>query len=173
MNEGKPKKGKRGFSLLEMLIVVAIMSILAMIAMPSYVNHNARLQVQQVFTDLGYLRNDINTEVYCGGYGTLQGTGNPQHFNYNKTFTGVPTLCSTGSTAAYSSRAIGTYVKTFSISAGGSGTVLIVTGQLSTAAYPVIQVGTWTMTGTVVGGNTINWTCTFSNPAYSPYNTAC
>src|SRR5271166_3221540 len=45
-----------------------------------------------------------------------------------------------------------------------------VTGQLSTAAYPVIQVGTWTMTGTVVGGNTINWTCTFSIPTYSPYN---
>jgi type II secretory pathway pseudopilin PulG len=153
--------------------VVAIMSILAMIAMPNYLNHNARLQVQQAFTDLGYLRTDINTEVYCNGFAALQGTGNPQHFNYNNTFTGVPALCSTGSTAAYSSRAIGTYVKTFSIGTGSSGEVLIVTGQLSTAAYPVLQVGTWTMTGTVVGGNTINWTCTFSIPAYSPYNPAC
>ncbi len=44
--------GKRGFTLIEVMIAVAIVGILAMVAVPNYLQWNARYQLKQATTEL-------------------------------------------------------------------------------------------------------------------------
>ncbi|WP_145155946.1 pilin [Pseudomonas oryzihabitans] len=66
-------KAQKGFTLIELMIVVAIIGILAAIAIPQYQNYVARSQVARVMSEAGSLRTAVENCVLNGR--TTVGTG--------------------------------------------------------------------------------------------------
>ena len=60
-------KNAKGFTLIELMIVVAIIGILAAIAMPQYNKYVARTQVAEAFTLLGPVKQALT--LYCQEFG--------------------------------------------------------------------------------------------------------
>lgn len=58
-----------GFTLIELMIVVAIIGILAAIAIPQYQNYVARSQVSRVMSETGQLRTAVETCLLSGQSG--------------------------------------------------------------------------------------------------------
>jgi len=67
------KKFQQGFTLIELMIVVAIIGILAAIALPAYQDYTGRAQASEGLTVTGGLRADIATALSEGG-GTIDAT---------------------------------------------------------------------------------------------------
>lgn len=63
---------QKGFTLIELMIVVAIIGILAAIAIPQYQNYIAKSQVSRVMSETGALKTVIETCVLEGKTGTNQ-----------------------------------------------------------------------------------------------------
>jgi len=57
---------QKGFTLIELMIVVAIIGILAAVAIPQYQNYIAKSQVSRVMGELGALRTSVETCVLEG-----------------------------------------------------------------------------------------------------------
>ena len=55
------KQVQKGFTLIELMIVVAIIGILAAIAIPQYQNYIAKSQVSRVMSETGALRTSVET----------------------------------------------------------------------------------------------------------------
>jgi len=68
---------KKGFTLLEVLIVVIIIGILASIALPQYMGALKKASAAEAFTNLGGLRSSVDRYYYeqlaAGSYTTLSG----------------------------------------------------------------------------------------------------
>src|SRR5437667_5546059 len=67
---------QRGFTLIELMIVVAIIGILAAVAMPAYQDYTVRAKMSEVILALSACRTTI-TEIYQSG-GSPPGAGNWQ-----------------------------------------------------------------------------------------------
>nr|CAA36619.1 fimA [Dichelobacter nodosus] len=63
------KSLQKGFTLIELMIVVAIIGILAAIAIPQYQNYIARSQVSRVMSETGQMRTAIETCLLDGKEG--------------------------------------------------------------------------------------------------------
>ena len=61
---------QKGFTLIELMIVVAIIGILAAIAIPQYQNYIAKSQVSRVMSETGSLRTSVETCMMDGTVGT-------------------------------------------------------------------------------------------------------
>ena len=68
-------RASRGFTLIELMIVVAIIGILASIAMPAYQDYTIRAKVSEVILAFSGCRGAV-TEVYQGGGNTAPGANN-------------------------------------------------------------------------------------------------
>ncbi len=60
------RKTQQGFTLIELMIVVAIIGILAAIAIPQYQNYIARTQFTRVMSDAGIAKTTIETCLLSG-----------------------------------------------------------------------------------------------------------
>jgi len=67
------KKTQQGFTLIELMIVVAIIGILAAIAIPQYQNYIARAQVNRVYGEISALRTVIEEQLMRGEYPVANG----------------------------------------------------------------------------------------------------
>lgn len=61
MKEIKMNHGQQGFTLIELMIVVAIIGILAAVAIPQYQTYVAKSQVSRVVAELGALRTAVES----------------------------------------------------------------------------------------------------------------
>jgi len=79
MQKIQMNKGQQGFTLIELMIVVAIIGILAAIAIPQYQDYTARTQVNRAYSEISSLRTAIEERltrgVTTGTYADLGFTG--------------------------------------------------------------------------------------------------
>ncbi|TMH92544.1 MAG: pilin [Betaproteobacteria bacterium] len=69
------KRLQKGFTLIELMIVVAIIGILAAVALPAYQDYTVRAKMSEVILGMSACRTSI-TEVYQSGPTNLPGPGN-------------------------------------------------------------------------------------------------
>ncbi|WP_144393678.1 pilin [Pleionea sediminis] len=70
------QKSNAGFTLIELMIVVAIIGILAAIAIPQYQDYVARTQITRVFGEISAIKSGVETELNNGNTGfTLADVG--------------------------------------------------------------------------------------------------
>lgn len=138
---------QKGFTLIELMIVVAIIGILAAVAIPAYQDYIARSQVSEAF----YLVNFIRTPVYE----SFSQSGN------------CPINGTDGVAADYQ----GKYVASV-VTGGGSGPCTITaTMKAVPAVSAVISTGTITFTmQPAISTGAVNWSCAAAGilPKYLP-----
>jgi type IV pilus assembly protein PilA len=139
------KKVQAGFTLIELMIVVAIIGILAAIAIPQYQTYIAKSQVARVMGEVGNLKTAVET---CAndGRNTIVGATPP---------TGNLTDCFLGVTASNLQTA-GNNTLTGGVTAGAPAATAAIT-----AAAPFILTATLGQSAAAsVAGKTVAWTRT-------------
>ena len=79
-----PHRSSQGFSLVELMIVVAIVAILAAVAIPAYINHIMRSRQADAYHNLLDIR--AAQEMYYSLYNDYAGDYEPIH-TFDNTFT--------------------------------------------------------------------------------------
>ena len=141
-------KKQQGFTLIELMIVVAIIGILAAIAIPQYQDYIARSQANRVFGEISALKTAIEENLMRGN--------NPSALDVNTVlgFT-ASNLINTGSpTVTVTNLGVGSVQATF----GGNAAAGIQGAQITLTRA---NTGVWTCTTTA--GAATAW-----KPAYSP-----
>jgi len=129
---------QKGFTLIELMIVVAIIGILAAVALPAYQDYTIRAQVSEAMNLAGGLKTPV-AEVYAdlGDLSVIASGSN-----------GIPAAADV----------TGKYTDNVEVDAG------VITATLGNDANALVAAETITYTP-VDNDGSISWTCAFSGPA--------
>lgn len=146
---------QQGFTLIELMIVVAIIGILAAVAIPQYQNYVAKSQVARVMGEAGALKTVVETCILDGRTGGAV---------YNSTATVAANECLIGATTSNlladgSTTPKGVPVVTF---ATGNDPTTIVATFGNNAAKPLVDTNKNTLTWTRDANG--SWSCSSTIP---------
>ncbi|APQ11733.1 fimbrial protein [Pseudomonas oryzihabitans] len=151
-------RAQKGFTLIELMIVVAIIGILAAVAIPQYQNYVARSQVTRVMQETGALKTAIETCINEGRttVGTAAGNCDPGATGSNLMATATGTSAMVTGTPATGQGTPSvtsplTTTSTIQATFGNNAAAVLTTGTAATL--------TWTRNAN--GG----WTCATTAPA--------
>lgn len=134
----------KGFTLIELMIVIAIIGIIAAIAIPAYQNYITRAQLSEAMTISGGIRNEIASS-FIGGPGTFVGIDSGTN--------GIPVAANVQ----------GSYVESASVTDG------VVSVTLGNDVSEYLKGEILKLTPVTTPGGTITWNCEFSgNARYLP-----
>jgi type IV pilus assembly protein PilA len=131
------KKMQQGFTLIELMIVVAIIGILAAVALPAYQDYTIRAQVSEGASLMGGAKNGVTD--FWADRGTFPG---------NNASAGIPTAASI----------TGSYVTQVAVGANG-----VITATYGKKVNTKIAAGTCALTP-IDNGGSLSWsgTCSFA-----------
>jgi len=142
------KKGKqKGFTLIELMIVVAIIGVLAAVAIPAYSDYTAKAKFTEAVLITGKMKTEVALAMQVNGSTTLT--------DYDAGFAGIPANITATDTALGVNVTDGVVTVTWftndgdlSAGVGGAG---VTTAVLTPVGVPN---SVWTLTGTC---KTYNW----------------
>ena len=129
-------KLQQGFTLIELMIVIAIIGILAAVAIPAYQDYTARAQVSEGFSLVDGLKTNI-IDVYTNT-GQFVASGS----------NGIPLAASVS----------GKYVASVGVAVTTGQVTVTMKSTAGSVAAP-ISGGIFTVSPVTAGGGTIKWTC--------------
>ena len=145
---------QKGFTLIELMIVVAIIGILAAVAIPAYQNYIAKSQVSRVMGETGGLKTTVDTCIFDGKTTVV----------YTDTTVAAECFVSAGGSNIQATSANGA-IPVVSIDATGTATIVATFGQSAAADLKAGTPKTLTWTRTTTG----TWTCATTAAAkYAP-----
>lgn len=135
------KSMQKGFTLIELMIVVAIIGILAAIAIPQYQNYIAKSQVSRVMSETGALKTIIET---CINDGIAE--ADCQYGWTNSNLLGAQNLQGTALVVTFGTA---TTNSTLVANFGGNAAVTLTESGKDTLTWTRSPAGAWTCTTTV------------------------
>ena len=139
------KKAQKGFTLIELMIVIAIVGILAAIALPAYQDYVVRAKMSEVLVSMAEAKTTIAEYVAANGGLPANGTGT--QFGVN--------------TAA---RTVGTTLNSIAITVATPNVDIIANVYQSVwdSSAAAAATKSFRMRGTVAADSTIQWVCSTS-----------
>ncbi|WP_319635348.1 pilin [Marinobacter sp.] len=158
MQEIKMNHGQKGFTLIELMIVVAIIGILAAVAIPQYQTYIAKSQVSRVMGEAGAIKTAAETCIQDG----KSAVGDASATNCDPQASGSNLL--TGGSQTSVALPANTGVPQLTLNADGSATIVATFGNNAAAD---LKAGPATLTWTRTTAGT--WTCaTTADSKYRP-----